>query len=247
MIVNMAFLEKEYEVSVEHISTSNLISNLGILSILENVACSHSDMVGYGINQVSLTHFSWILLNWKVKVFKRVPYASKLKVKTWARSTGPIFTLRDFELYDVDNNVVCIAASKCVLVNTETQSISKIPEEVIANYNPEEKSVFNENDISKLKSPNIETSTQKSFKVQRRDIDFNKHMHNLYYLSYAYEVLPENIFNNEESNNFEIMYKTGAKLDDTIICSYIEQDDSHLVVIKNQAKTKLHAIVKLYK
>ena len=32
------------------------------------------------------------------------------------------------------------------------------------------------------------------YKVARRDIDLNGHMHNLYYLDLAYEVLPQDIY-----------------------------------------------------
>ncbi len=91
-------------------------------------------------------------------------------------------------------NLICIASSKWALINVNTGSIAKITEDVIGRYNAESKSVFNENDIAKIKQPEDSTFCFE-FKVQRRDIDVNKHMHNIYYLDYAIEALPESIYN----------------------------------------------------
>ena len=81
------------------------------------------------------------------------------------------------------------------------------------------------------------------FKVLKKDIDFNEHMHNLNYLAYAYEALPEDVYTNINVNNFEIMYKTSAKLGDKIDCYYSFENNSHYVVMK--VNDKLCAIVKL--
>ncbi|MCI9177944.1 MAG: hypothetical protein HFJ28_05200 [Clostridia bacterium] len=96
----MAIIEKDYRVDIEHVGKNNLLSNRGILSLLESIACYHSDMVGYGINDIEKTHFTWVLLHWKVQVLKRVPYGTNLKIKTWASYYNKISTLRDFEIYD---------------------------------------------------------------------------------------------------------------------------------------------------
>ena len=68
----MAFFEKEYSVDVSHVAPNGFITNMGILSLLEDTACKHSDVAGYGFNDIQNTGLSWILLAWKVKVLKRV-------------------------------------------------------------------------------------------------------------------------------------------------------------------------------
>ena len=53
--------------------------------------------------------------------------------------------------------------------------------------------VFDKIEIAKLKEPsNVEHTF--SFNVLRRDIDFNNHMHNLYYLLYSYEAIPKEVY-----------------------------------------------------
>ena len=238
----MSFIEREYKVDIRHIGTSNLITNYGILCLLEDIATVHSDIAGYGIAQIPFTHVSWILLNWKVSVFKRVAFGDTVKVRTWSVPYNELFTYRNFEIYDNENNLICIANSKWTLVNSDTKTLTKITDEIKNSYEPESKLVFDKLEIAKLKEPSNSEHTF-SFNVLRRDIDFNNHMHNLYYLLYAYEALPKEIYEKDESNNFEIMYKSGSMLGDKIDCYYSHDNESDYIVMKTN--NKLHAIIKL--
>lgn len=243
----MAIIEKKYKVDLQDIGISNQITNHGVLNLLESIACFHSDLVdGYSINQMQKTGFSWMLLHWKVRIIKRVCYGTTVTVKTWASYANHFFTIRDFEIVDETGATICIASSKWTLINIKNTSIQKITDDVLAPYEPEDKSVFHEQAIPKLKLPILDNvSPSYTFTVLRRDIDVNKHMHNISYLDYAVEALPESIYNLGESNEFEIMYKTGAKLGSTIACYYTCVNNEHFVVMKNEDATQLHAIVKL--
>lgn len=241
----MSFFESEYTVSVSHVAPNGFITNMGILSLLEDTACKHSDVAGYGFNDISTTGLSWILLAWKVKILKRVKYVDIVKVRTWARPSKKFITLRDFEMLDKDGNIVCIATTKWTLVDIKKETITVITDEIINKYFPEESSVFSNNDITKLVEPK-EYSSEYIYKTQRRDIDINKHMHNLNYLYLAYEALPEDVYNSPEYDNVEIMYKTSIRLGDTVKCMYSKLDNSHYVTIKSLDGKQLHSIVKLY-
>ena len=243
----MAIIEKEYTVGIHDVGVLGVITNSGIINLFEDIACSHSDSAGYGLMQIPQTHLSWVLLNWKVSVLKRVKYGTKVTLKTWARAATSFFTLRDFEMYDAQNHLVCIASTKWTLIDINKGGMIRIPADVIGTYEPlDDRKVFDEDDIKKIKEPELPEKPSFVFQVQRRDIDVNGHMHNLYYLDYAYETLPQDIYEKAEMNHFEIMYKSGAKLGNTVACYYVKQENCHYVVMKNPETNTLHAIVKLY-
>ena len=64
--------------------------------------------------------------NWKIKILKEANYGSTVTVKTWSRDTNKLYTYRDFEIYDENNNLICIASSKWVLLSTKTGHITQI-------------------------------------------------------------------------------------------------------------------------
>lgn len=241
----MAKFEHEFEISFRDVGKSNLLTNKAIIGYLEDAGGMHSNIAGYGLNNIEQTNLTWVLLYWKIRVFKRPIYGEKLKIETWARNSVKFYTFRDFKVYNKLNQLVAIATSKWVLLNAKTMSIEKITPEIIDNYQPEIITVFeNEPEVNKLPEPTCYSSVY-SYIVQRKDIDINNHMHNVSYLELAYEVLPEEIYANIQFNNIEIMYKKEIKLGDTIKCFYSALENSHYITIKNEDEKILHAIVKL--
>lgn len=241
----MAVFENTVKIDIGKVNSNALITNKGLLSILENTACMHSDIAGYGIIDIPIKHLSWVQLNWRVKVLRRLKYGETVTVKTWARVSSKVSTLRDFEVYDENNKLTCIATTRWTLINTDTQSITKITDDVIDKYNPEDKTVLPDFTFKKLDEPN-EFSNEYIYTTQRRDIDVNKHMHNLNYLDLAYEALPEDVYLNNEFDNIEIMYKTSIVLGDTSKCLYSVKNDKHVIVIKSIDEKILHCIINLW-
>ncbi len=239
--------QENFKIGLKDIGIKNEVTNIALLEYLEDVAAYHSDSVGYGINSQKETKVSWILLNWKLKVIKRPKYGQILTIRTWSRKIVKCCAYRDFEIYDENHNLCVIATSKWLLISSLTGKIAKVEETMANRYESEtEKSVFQEAITEKLKEPkNYKNSI--IYNVKRKDIDIIGHMHNLYYLDLAYEVLPEEVYKQRPFNEVEIMYKREIKLGDTVIGKYSYENDKHIVVIQSQDEKTLHAILELKK
>lgn len=240
----MIFKEK-FKMGLNDIGKDNKIKNISILKILENIGGYHSDIAGYGSNDIATNKLTWILLDWKLKVLNRPKYGQTLDVHTWARIGNRFFTYRDFEIYDENGTLCAIATSKWTLINIEEGKMERITEEVIEKYKTEEKEVFPGEKLDKLQMPE-EFLSSINYTVKRKDIDINKHMHNLNYLDLAYEALPEEVYNLRPFDNVRIMYKKEIKYGDTVECKYTREDDKYVVVISSQDNKQLHSIIELY-
>ena len=233
---------------LKDVERGGYVKNRGILEMFENVATHHSDSVNFGVNDVSETGFSWILMDWKIKVIDRPKYGQTFKIDTWARTINgtlkKTYTYRDFEMYDEKGNLCVIGTSKWVLINNSTGRISPITDEVFARYHAEDKSVFEEAELDKIKIPE-EYSSEVVYQDSRRDIDFVGHMHNLYYLDLAYNALPEEVYENRPFADFRIGYKRELKLGEIVKCKYAFSDGEHIVNICSKDESRVHCIVSL--
>ena len=90
------------------------LTNTALLSYLEDVACIHSEIAGYGITNMYTIKKTWILLSWKIKVIERPKFSDNLKVKTWSRLIDKFYAYRDFEVYNAKGDLIAIASSKWV-------------------------------------------------------------------------------------------------------------------------------------
>ena len=152
------------------------------------------------------------------------------------------YTYRDFEMFDEQNNICAIGTSKWTLVNIDTGKLEKLGDEVFEKYQIETKCVFGDDELDKLKELD-DFSSEIEYKVSRRDIDINEHMHNLYYLDLAYEALPQDVFEQRPFNNVRIQYKKEVKLGNILKCKYSYVDGQHVVSIYNEDNGKLSAII----
>ena len=239
-------IENEYTVKLSEIGKNNKATNKTILSYLEDIGGVHSNQAGTGIYDIEKTHLTWLLLEWKLKIIKRPRYLEKVKIKTWSKDAIKFYTYRDFEIYDEQNNIIALASSKWVLLDIEKGKIIKIMPEVIQRYEPElTKSVFEQDPFDKIQEPE-KYQHETEYTVRRADIDINNHMHNLNYIELANEALPEELYRGALFNDVRITYKKEIKLGDTVKCKYSFDKDKHIVVVKNNDDTVVHAIIEMY-
>lgn len=236
--------EQEFKMTLEDIDKNTYITNKAILRYFENTATYHSDSIGGGLRTVETTGRTWIVLDWRVKVLKRAKYGENLKVRTWSRGIAKFFAYRDYELLNETGEVIAIGTSRWILRDINNHKMVLLNDELMAEYKSESRQVLPEEDFSKIETLS-EFSNELNYTAMRRDIDFNRHMHNLYHFDLAYEVLPEEIYENNVFDNFKITYKKEIKLGESVKCQYAFNDNTHTVYISNM-DNNINSIIKLW-
>lgn len=222
--------EERMKPTLEDYGRDGKITAKGVLRMLENIAAYHSDSLGYGAGTMDKTGISWILLEWNVRILRMPDYGEVLRVATWSRGRASRFTsLRDFEIYGADGEVCAAASSKWALIDYATKKPAVIDDALEALYQTEPRQVFEEGAFMRLLEPR-EYSAQTALPTGRRDIDLNGHVHNLCYLDYAYEALPEEVYRTE-FRDIRIAYRKEIRPYETIVCKYTEKDGAHVVGI----------------
>ena len=178
-------------------------------------------------------------------MFSHPKYNEEITIKTWPRILEKFYSYRDFEVYDSNNNLIAIASSKWIMVNTETGKIERMTENLVKVYGTVNKSVFDKPLNERPREPE-ELKLNFEYIVQRRDIDTNRHVNNVHYIDYAIETLPDKIYNSYEINNIQIHYKKEIKYGEKIKCYYSFKNNKHVITIKNEDNSVLHSIIKLY-
>ena len=239
--------EDIYKTSFSQTGIYDVLTNKSILSILENVAGNHSATVHYSFNDLTKLNLTWVLLNWKLKVIKRLKPDVNITVKTWGRKASKVAVFRDFKIFDENGELCVIASSKWCLIDTSKGKIAKMPDNIAEIYHGfYDESVFEIDDLPKLTIPSEEPINIDTYRIRRFDLDINKHVHNLNYLSIAYEILPDEIYDSAELDNVEILFKKELKYGDTVKSYLYKENNSYTIVMKSVDDRVLHAIIKIY-
>lgn len=231
--------ENKYEVTISDIGSNNEMKLSSFLKYMQEVGAIHSGISGYGINNIKTTRKAWVILVWKVNVIRRPIWNEKIIIKTWNSKTEKMYYYRNFEIIDEKGEIICIAESQWIMMDVDTKKIQRITDDYL------NKIIILESKVSISKINTKLTDKEKEniiheFIVARRDVDTNNHMNNVIYLDMALEGLEEKRV--EDIKSFEIHYKLESKINEKIICTKVE--DENTIYLLDENKEKIHAIVK---
>lgn len=242
--------KERYKVELEDIGRENKIDNKRIVTIMEDIAGSHSDKVGLGVSASAINKKAWVLLDWKIKILKRPAYNEYIDASTWSRKSDRLCAFRDFELYDQNGELCAIGTSRWLYMDLVRRRPIILDNKMNDTYGTEtEKNVFDE-EIKKIELPDLDNLpdnimvTEKPYLIQRRDIDINGHLHNVSYLEAALEAVPEDIYKNVDFNYIRIEYKKEIMQNDNIKIKCLTDNNYNCLVIF-ETDNKMNAVVEL--
>lgn len=232
----------KFYIGYRDIDTNLKITNTAILNIFEDIAGMHAKIAGEDLKTSNTT---WILISYKVNVFKRPEFEDRVTVYTWPTEMRNITASREFEIRNQKEEVLITGLSNWAHIDLNTKKLFKVSQELIDGYDIENnKTNFNEKKLKKLVEP-LNYLYEKEYEVDWNWIDANEHMNNIYYMELAQMVLPEEIRKTVDFTSFEIMYKKEIKYKDKIRCFVGKDDNSYIVTFKNEDLSEIHAIIKL--
>lgn len=242
----MNVFECDFVVEYVDVDTHGIISDWGFFKHLQEIGCLHAEKLGYGVNNSLKTGLAWILLDWKMQVFKRPNWRDKIHIRTWPSKTELACNFRDYEIFDEAGNKYAIATSRWVLYDLNNKHIVKLTPNIVKTFAPCGFSVF-DTDIEKLREPE-NLAVNFKYTVLRRDIDSNGHVNNLNYINFAKESLPYEVYSSTYFSSIEVMYKKQCLVGSKVVGLYKQTSvDEYVVVIKSEDLKDLHAIVRFKK
>ena len=216
---------------VSDLNRRGRLSYEAILHILEDAGSHHLEYANNSVIEGSLSGIAWILSEWRVKIYRRPLITDMLAVTTWAcDKTNSSVVFRDFTLEDEKGEVLADAEAKFVLFDAEKGKMTRISDQLYANYQPEAKKAVFADDLPKLRAP-ARYSREKQLAVRRSDIDFNGHIHNTKYLDLAFEAIPEEISEQDALREIRIIYSKPVVEKDQITAKYAQDEKGHIVGI----------------
>lgn len=233
-------VEKKYIISKESVNNTSEIKNEEILEILTDIAGTHSNLIGNNAEEFNREHKAWVVLLWKLIVLKRPKVGEEVLIKTWVRNSTGIYSVRDFEVFDSQGEVMIQASSKWCIMNLETRRPMRFDKDLAEAYGAESRNIFE--DFEKTIMPE-EFDEEAEYTVTEKDIDVNNHFHNANYLNAAYKSISDFDMNNQHFNNLQMEFKKEIMLGETIKVYCKNVDDKKIVVLKTE--DKINAIITL--
>lgn len=201
-----------------------------IINYFQDCSTFQSEDIGLGVDVLKTQERVWMVSSWQIIVNRYPKLGENITIGTWAYDFTSMYGYRNFIIYDEKNEVVAVANSIWILVDTYTGKPTKVLEENASPYGKEEKydMVYADRKIPIPRS----LDSKDSFLVVKSNIDTNRHVNNCEYIKMAEEYLPDDFI----IYQMRADYKKAAVLGDTIFPSVSYQDNLCTVVLADESK-----------
>ena len=186
-----------------------------IISMLQEGAAAHADELGVGLEYLVRSGLTWMLSRMSITFHAWPAPADHLNIATWpAGSRRGLIALRQYQCHDQNLRLLLEATSEWLLVDTQRERITRLTPEIMSleSSQPPPPSPFPK---ASCESPPDWSVT---IPVRRADLDINRHVNNIHYISWLTEPLPDG-WQTRRLLNLDIVYRHGAKHGDTLTSS----------------------------
>lgn len=237
-------VEQDFFVGVQAVNRNKVITNHALLEMFSNMSMLHSFKAGH-TKDSGLSPVSWVVMNWKMKVYRRVKLFSTVRAKAWIRKAVGYRAYRSYAAFDESGNLIAEATGEWVAMNTEKGTFIRLKPEFMENYGIEDARAEDE-PFSGYRSVDLQQDCPEPelrilADVYPRFYDYNSHVHNSEYLHFAELILPEK-YSMEDMDLIELQYKLEIRADEPkVLVCYAERDGRHFITVRNAEDNGFHA------
>lgn len=197
---------KGYEIYYFQIDQNREVTPISILHFLEDIATSHSETVGLGIDHLLAQRTGWVLNRWLLRMDRYPKLGEKISIETWPSKFERFYATREFSIIDSEGNFLGQASSLWIYLNVDKKRPIRIPAHFEQAYGlAEGKRVMEEpfQDLPEM----TDAQSKLKFHVRRSDIDTNGHVNNARYVDWMIEGIHEDLSRDYQLSELEVIYK----------------------------------------
>jgi acyl-ACP thioesterase len=223
---------RDYLIHYYEADTSRRLTLPALVQYFEDIAIMNSAAKGFDLAYFDETHTGWLLLKWDIRINRLPLYDETVKVATRVHAMKKFLADREFSLYDATGAEIATGRSNWLFADAVKRRPMRISEDMIAKYDAA--ALSDAEFIAIDEVPGITAEEEAGGDVYRTaitavhsDIDTNRHVNNVRYISWALDTLPPEILHSSVPVSLRVQYKKELKLGDKAeVVSVVQSSDS---------------------
>lgn len=213
-----------------------------LMSVLIEV--SGEQTLKMDVTDISELGLKWIITQHRIQVNRMPKITEAVKVRTFIEEYNRIFTYRNFELYDENDELLVEVLTVFALIN-EKRKLSRIPKELGKDFGAKESKR-----IRRLPRPDLPEKAdeirKREYQVRYFDIDQNFHANNSMYFTWMLDALGDEFLARHDVLEGNVVYEKEVYMDEKVESSVdFTMNDAEDLISRHQIKvdgvSKAHA------
>lgn len=189
----------------------------GLLNHMQEAAGNHAELLNLAVYQLLPRHLTWVLSRIIVVMHRYPDYRERVRLETWPAGVDRFMALRDYELFDAAERIIASVRTQWVMVDLHTMRPVALPPEVhqIAAANTRFALPLETARVARLDG---DGAFHKDVQVRRSDIDLNRHVNNVHYLTWALESVPDELAAGKRPMEVDLVFRHETRYGDALRC-----------------------------
>ena len=215
----------DYKIEPRDVDFTMDATVLAMCDYILQAAGDDADRNNFGVRDLNGNGCSWVLLRMCVEIGRRLAQHENFTIRTWVNGVNRMMTNRNMIVSDAEGNVVASAVTQWTIIDTEKRRAVDIS----THADFRDKIVDEPSPIAlPVRIGAFEPEHIGAHKVVYSDIDFNKHVGSVRYISWMFDMLPEEIIMNGNLSRLDINFLHETRFGQQLTIAYRQDDDKSL-------------------
>lgn len=210
------------------IDLNNKLSIGALVNYFQDCSTFHSEEIDEGFLKLKSINRVWVLSNWQIVINKLPSLGDEVVIGTWPYDFKGFFGFRNFIMKDMDNNILAIANSVWVYMNTVNNRPVRFDLDDTSYVLSPKSTDFKYCD-RKIDLP-VNYIEEEKIHVTKSLLDTNNHVNNSQYIKLALDYLPATF----KIKEIRAEYKKSALLNHLIVPKLTCYENKVVVNLTNE-------------
>jgi len=182
---------------------------------LEESAEQHCRLIGMDVFTLLSRQEAWVLKSGASTMHRYPGYGEKIEIISWISSLDRYRGYREFRIIDEEGQILGEMSTLWVYMDLKERHLKAIPEEFHIGWGSCGEALHSDFHKKNSYSSLCEFKSD-LFSVRRRDLDSSAHVHNIRYLEWLSESIPEEIYRDCQIADFSVLYRREMRSGGTV-------------------------------
>lgn len=174
---------KEFTISSFDVDANKKATLQSLCRYMQEMAVLHAEKLKLGLHDMLKENRGWVLAQMSIKIERLPFFHENISVKTWSNGPDGRFAMRDFIIYDENNEVIARASSTWFVVDITEKKICRL-DDYFKDYNYSDIEYALGRKPERIK-PFEDAEIKDEIIVNYSDLDINAHVNNIRYIDFA--------------------------------------------------------------
>lgn len=208
------YYQRSFEVQAYEMGPGGRVKLGSLLNYFQQAASEHAEKLGASVLVLISKNLTWVLSRYHIEIFRYPLWKESFQMTTWPSVQRGLFALREFEARDQQKNLLAVATTSWMLLDINTKKPVPLADHLPEYPRDPRRAIADAfNPLPRAGRMDLELP----FRVQRRDLDWNRHVNNVVYIEWAVETAPLDILENFHPAEIEVDFRAEAFVGETVL------------------------------